>query len=233
MIVLDHLSKTYVGSAGAHEALRDINLHVEPGDVFGIIGQSGAGKSTLVRCINLLERPTAGRVLIDGADVTDYSGKQLIDLRQSIGMIFQNFSLFAQRTVLRNVTFPLELHDTPKKQAEARALELLELVGLSGKANNYPSQLSGGQQQRVAIARALVRNPPILLADEPTGNLDEEATHDVLALLDGLHREGRTILLITHSPAVAACAQQQIVVSNGVLQGRLYWEDVQGAQFMQ
>ena len=147
MIVLDHLSKTYVGSAGAHEALCDINLHVEAGDVFGIIGQSGAGKSTLVRCINLLERPTAGRVLIDGADVTDYSGKQLIDLRQSIGMIFQNFSLFAQRTVLRNVTFPLELHGTPKKQAEARALELLELVGLFGKANNYPSQLSGGQQQ--------------------------------------------------------------------------------------
>ena len=159
MIVLDHLSKTYVGSAGAHEALCDINLHVEPGDVFGIIGQSGAGKSTLVRCINLLERPTAGRVLIDGSDVTDYSGKQLIDLRQSIGMIFQNFSLFAQRTVLRNVTFPLELHGAPKKQAEARALELLELVGLSGKANNYPSQLSGGQQQRVAIARALAFEP--------------------------------------------------------------------------
>ena len=198
MIVLDHLSKTYVGSAGAHEALRDINLHVEPGDVFGIIGQSGAGKSTLVRCINLLERPTAGRVLIDGADVTDYSGKQLIDLRQSIGMIFQNFSLFAQRTVLRNVTFPLELHGTPKKQAEARALELLELVGLSGKANNYPSQLSGGQQQRVAIARALASNPKIMLCDEATSALDTLTTHSILGLLRDINKElGVTMVVIT------------------------------------
>ena len=141
MIVLDHLSKTYVGSAGAHEALRDINLHVEPGDVFGIIGQSGAGKSTLVRCINLLERPTAGRVLIDGADVTDYSGKQLIDLRQSIGMIFQNFSLFAQRTVLRNVTFPLELHGTPKKQAEARELDTLTTHSILGLLRDINKEL--------------------------------------------------------------------------------------------
>ncbi len=204
MIVLDHLSKTYVGSAGAHEALRDINLHVESGDVFGIIGQSGAGKSTLVRCINLLERPTAGRVLIDGADVTDYSGKQLIDLRQSIGMIFQNFSLFAQRTVLRNVTFPLELHGTPKKQAEARAPELLELVGLSGKANNYPSQLSGGQQQRVAIARALASNPKIMLCDEATSALDTLTTHSILGLLRDINKElGVTMVVITHSLSVA------------------------------
>ena len=134
MIELDHLEKVYLAREGSHRALHDVSLTIGEGEIFGIIGQSGAGKSTLVRCINLLERPTAGRVLIDGSDVTDYSGKQLIDLRQSIGMIFQNFSLFAQRTVLRNVTFPLELHGAPKKQAEARALELLELVGLSGKA---------------------------------------------------------------------------------------------------
>ena len=213
MIVLDHLSKTYVGSAGAHEALCDINLRVEPGDVFGIIGQSGAGKSTLVRCINLLERPTAGRVLIDGADVTDYSGKQLIDLRQSIGMIFQNFSLFAQRTVLRNVTFPLELHGTPKKQAEARALELLELVGLSGKANNYPSQLSGGQQQRVAIARALASNPKIMLCDEATSALDTLTTASVLKTLAHIREEmGITIVLITHSLYVACSICDRIAV---------------------
>ena len=177
MIVLDHLSKTYVGSAGAHEALRDINLHVEPGDVFGIIGQSGAGKSTLVRCINLLERPTAGRVLIDGADVTDYSGKQLIDLRQSIGMIFQNFSLFAQRTVLRNVTFPLELHGAPKKQAEARALELLELVGLSGKANNYPASFRAASSSASPLRAPLLPNPKIMLCDEATSALDTLTTH--------------------------------------------------------
>ena len=160
MIVLDHLSKTYVGSAGAHEALCDINLHVESGDVFGIIGQSGAGKSTLVRCINLLERPTAGRVLIDGADVTDCSGKQLIDLRQSIGMIFQNFSLFAQRTVLRNVTFPLELHGTPKKQAEARALELLELVGLSGQGEQLPQRSFRAASSSVSPLRAPSASSP-------------------------------------------------------------------------
>lgn len=216
MIVLDHLSKTYVGSAGAHEALRDINLHVEPGDVFGIIGQSGAGKSTLVRCINLLERPTAGRVLIDGADVTDYSGKQLIDLRQSIGMIFQNFSLFAQRTVLRNVTFPLELHGTPKKQAEARALELLELVGLSGKANNYPSQLSGGQQQRVAIARALITKPSLVFADEPTGNLDSVSSAEVLSFLKRSVKElGQTVIMVTHDAVAASYADRAIVFADG------------------
>ena len=215
MIVLDHLSKTYVGSAGAHEALRDINLHVEPGDVFGIIGQSGAGKSTLVRCINLLERPTAGRVLIDGTDVTDYSGKQLIDLRQSIGMIFQNFSLFAQRTVLRNVTFPLELHGTPKKQAEARALELLELVGLSGKANNYPSQLSGGQQQRVAIARALVNNPAIICLDEPLSNLDAKLRSDMRTELIQLHEELKsTFIYVTHDQIEAMTMGTNIVVMN-------------------
>ena len=218
MIVLDHLSKTYVGSAGAHEALRDINLHVEPGDVFGIIGQSGAGKSTLVRCINLLERPTAGRVLIDGADVTDYSGKQLIDLRQSIGMIFQNFSLFAQRTVLRNVTFPLELHGTPKKQAEARALELLELVGLSGKANNYPSQLSGGQQQRVAIARALALKPDILCFDEPTSALDPELTGEVLRVIRSLAEQKMTMIIVTHEMAFARdVADRVIFMDDGVI----------------
>ena len=220
MIVLDHLSKTYVGSAGAHEALRDINLHVEPGDVFGIIGQSGAGKSTLVRCINLLERPTAGRVLIDGADVTDYSGKQLIDLRQSIGMIFQNFSLFAQRTVLRNVTFPLELHGTPKKQAEARALELLELVGLSGKANNYPSQLSGGQQQRVAIARALSKRPDVLLLDEPLSNLDAKLRVSMRTEIRRIQqRVGITAIYVTHDQSEAmALSDQIIVMKNGVVE---------------
>ncbi len=204
MIVLEHLSKTYAGSASEHEALADINLHIEPGDVFGIIGQSGAGKSTLVRCINLLERPTSGRVIIDGADVSGYSGKQLSELRESIGMIFQNFSLFAQRTVLRNVTFPLELHGVSKKQAETRAMELLELVGLSGKAKNYPSQLSGGQQQRVAIARALASDPKIMLCDEATSALDTLTTHSILGLLRDINKElGVTMVVITHSLSVA------------------------------
>lgn len=229
MIVLDHLSKTYVGSAGAHEALRDINLHVEPGDVFGIIGQSGAGKSTLVRCINLLERPTAGRVLIDGADVTDYSDKQLIDLRQSIGMIFQNFSLFAQRTVLRNVTFPLELRGEKKEAREARAHELLELVGLADLAQRYPSQLSGGQQQRVAIARALANNPKVMLCDEATSALDPRTTASILQLLQNINRNlGVTLVVITHSLPVASKICNRVAVID---QGRIVEEGVTAKVF--
>ncbi|MFR3272656.1 MAG: methionine ABC transporter ATP-binding protein [Slackia sp.] len=192
MINLTNLSKTYFGRFGSHEALRDVNLHVERGDIFGIIGQSGAGKSTLVRCINLLERPTEGSVIIDGKDVTAYRGKELSQLRESIGMIFQNFSLFQQRTVLRNVTFPLELRREDKAAAEKRALELLELVGLADKAASYPSQLSGGQQQRVAIARALANNPEIMLCDEATSALDTMTTHAILDLLRDINKEFRS-----------------------------------------
>ena len=204
MIQLTQVSKTYGGAAQAHHALRDVNLTIGDGDVFGIIGQSGAGKSTLVRCINLLERPTAGRVLIDGVDVTDVTGKQLLDLRASIGMIFQNFSLFQQRTVLGNVTFPLELAGQKKAAREGRALELLDLVGLADLADRYPSQLSGGQQQRVAIARALANEPAVMLCDEATSALDTRTTVSILKLLQDINRElGVTLVVITHSLAVA------------------------------
>ena len=175
MIHLKNLSKTYEGRSGTHDALRDVTLHIERSDVFGIIGQSGAGKSTLVRCINLLERPTSGSVVIDGVDVTCYQGKDLRALRSRIGMIFQGFSLFQQRDVLRNVTFPLELRGVSKASADARARELLSLVGLADKAGFYPSQLSGGQQQRVAIARALANDPEDLAlrrGDERLGYAD-------------------------------------------------------------
>ena len=204
MIQLTQVSKTYGGAAQAHHALRDVNLTIEDGDVFGIIGQSGAGKSTLVRCINLLERPTAGRVLIDGVDVTDVTGKQLLDLRASIGMIFQSFSLFQQRTVLGNVTFPLELAGQKKAAREGRARELLDLVGLADLADRYPSQLSGGQQQRVAIARALANEPAVMLCDEATSALDTRTTVSILRLLQDINRElGVTLVVITHSLAVA------------------------------
>ncbi|WP_281654932.1 methionine ABC transporter ATP-binding protein [Eggerthella sinensis] len=204
MIQLTQVSKTYGGAAQTHHALRDVNLTIEDGDVFGIIGQSGAGKSTLVRCINLLERPTAGRVLIDGVDVTDVTGKQLLDLRASIGMIFQNFSLFQQRTVLGNVTFPLELAGQKKAAREGRARELLDLVGLADLADRYPSQLSGGQQQRVAIARALANEPAVMLCDEATSALDTRTTVSILKLLQDINRElGVTLVVITHSLAVA------------------------------
>ena len=156
MIELQSISKTFEARGETHQALRDVSLTIEDGDVFGIIGASGAGKSTLVRCINLLERPTGGRVVVNGADVTDYQGSELRRFRENVGMIFQNFSLFQQRTVLSNVMFPLTIRRVPRKEAERRALELLELVGLPEKASRYPSELSGGQQQRVAIARALV-----------------------------------------------------------------------------
>ena len=190
MIQIEHLYKTYTSEKHdeAHHALKDINLTIEDGSIFGIIGQSGAGKSTLVRCINLLERPTSGEIIIDGVDVT-----------------FQNFSLFQQRTVLRNVTFPLELHKGYNKaEARERALELLELVGLADKANKYPSQLSGGQQQRVAIARALINRPSIMLCDEATSALDTMTTQSILRLLKDINEElGVTLVLITHSLLVA------------------------------
>lgn len=214
MIKIEHLNKTYVSRQGEeHVALTDINLAIEDGSVFGIIGQSGAGKSTLVRCMNLLERPTSGSIIIDGRDITTLSEKELREFRSSVSMIFQNFSLLQQRTVLRNVMFPLELRHADKKEAEKRARELLELVGLADKCDKYPSQLSGGQQQRVAIARALVNNPSIMLCDEATSALDSMTTHSILKLLKDINEKmGVTIVLITHSLAVAELICDNVVV---------------------
>lgn len=230
MIQLQHLCKTYDGAAeSAHHALRNVNLTIEDGDVFGIIGASGAGKSTLVRCINLLERPTDGRILIDGEDVTDLSGRQLLELRASIGMIFQNFSLFQQRTVLSNVTFPLELRHEKKDAREKRARELLDLVGLGALADRYPSQLSGGQQQRVAIARALANNPKIMLCDEATSALDTRSTVSILKLLKDINEElGVTMVVITHSLAVAQKVCNRIAVIDD---GRIVEEGLTSSVF--
>lgn len=214
MIQIEHLNKTYVSRQGeTHIALTDINLTIEDGSVFGIIGQSGAGKSTLVRCLNLLERPTSGSIIINGRDITSLSERELREFRSSVSMVFQNFSLLQQRTVLRNVMFPLELRHADKKEAEKRARELLELVGLADKCDKYPSQLSGGQQQRVAIARALVNNPSIMLCDEATSALDSMTTHSILKLLKDINEKmGVTIVLITHSLAVAELICDNVVV---------------------
>ena len=214
MIQIEHLNKTYVSRQGeTHIALTDINLTIEDGSVFGIIGQSGAGKSTLVRCLNLLERPTSGSIILNGRDITSLSEKELREFRSSVSMVFQNFSLLQQRTVLRNVMFPLELRHADKKEAEKRARELLELVGLADKCDKYPSQLSGGQQQRVAIARALVNNPSIMLCDEATSALDSMTTHSILKLLKDINEKmGVTIVLITHSLAVAELICDNVVV---------------------
>lgn len=214
MIQIEHLNKTYVSRQGeTHIALTDINLTIDDGSVFGIIGQSGAGKSTLVRCLNLLERPTSGSIIINGRDITSLSEKELREFRSSVSMVFQNFSLLQQRTVLRNVMFPLELRHADKKEAEKRARELLELVGLADKCDKYPSQLSGGQQQRVAIARALVNNPSIMLCDEATSALDSMTTHSILKLLKDINEKmGVTIVLITHSLAVAELICDNVAV---------------------
>jgi len=212
MIEIVNLTKTFEGGA-KHHALQDVNLTIDDGEIYGIIGASGAGKSTLVRCINLLERPTSGQIIIDGVDVTGIQGRGLLELRGSIGMIFQDFSLFQQRNVLHNVTFPLELHRDKKDSREARASELLEIVGLSNREKSYPSQLSGGQQQRVAIARALANNPKIMLCDEATSALDTRTTVSILRLLKRINREfGVTMVVITHSLAVARKICDKIAV---------------------
>lgn len=203
MIELRNLNKTFHTQDGALTALDDINLTVQDGEIFGIIGLSGAGKSTLVRCMNLLERPTHGEVLVDGQDLMNLSPAGLREVRRNIGMIFQSYNLLEQRTVLRNVLYPLELTHEDRRTARTRAMQLLELVGLADRASAYPAQLSGGQKQRVAIARALATNPHYLLCDEATSALDPTTTDSILALLQTINRTlGVTVVVITHEMAV-------------------------------
>ncbi len=203
MIELKHISKTFPTADGVFQALDDINLTIRDGDIFGIVGMSGAGKSTLVRCINLLERPTAGQVVIDGQDLMELSAPQLREKRRSISMIFQQFNLLMQRTCLGNICFPMEIAGVPKGEARKRALEYLDIVGLPDKANAYPAQLSGGQKQRIAIARALASNPKVLLCDEATSALDPTTTRSILKLIQDINRRmGITAVIITHEMAV-------------------------------
>lgn len=203
MIELQGLSKTFHTANGTVEALQDINITINDGEIFGIIGLSGAGKSTLVRCINLLERPTSGKVIIDGKNLTDMPQRELLNMRRSISMIFQGFNLLEQRNVLKNVCFPLEISGWKSQDAMARAEELLKIVGLSDRKNAYPSQLSGGQKQRVAIARALATKPKYLLCDEATSALDPNTTRSILELLRTINDTmGVTIVVITHEMKV-------------------------------
>ena len=198
IIQIKGLNKTFSSDSNTVVALNDITIDIMRGEIFGVIGLSGAGKSTLVRCINLLERPTAGQVIVDGQEMTLLSEKQLRRARQNIGMIFQGFNLLMQRTALDNICFPLELAGVPRKEAIKRAEKLLDTVGLSDKAKAYPSQLSGGQKQRIAIARALANNPKVLLCDEATSALDPTTTQSILALLKQLNQQlGVTVVIIT------------------------------------
>ena len=203
MIELRHISKDFGTAEHAVHAVQDVSLTVETGEIFGIIGFSGAGKSTLVRCINLLERPTSGEVLLDGQELTALPPKQLRQTRKKIGMIFQHFNLMPSRTVAGNVAYPLRGSGLSREQIAAKVQSLLELVGIGDKADAFPSQLSGGQKQRVAIARALANDPSVLLCDEATSALDPQTTKAILHLLRDLNAKlGLTIVLITHEMAV-------------------------------
>jgi len=203
ILSIKDLGKIYTTKKSQVKALENINLDIYEGDIFGVIGLSGAGKSTLVRCMNFLERPTKGTVIFDGKDLSTLNKTQLLQARQSMGMIFQQFNLLMQRNAVENICFPLEIIGVNKKDARIRALELLELVGLSEKADAYPAQLSGGQKQRVAIARALASNPKVLLCDEATSALDPATTHSILELLKQINRDfGLTIVVITHEMSV-------------------------------
>ena len=204
MIELKHVSKTFdSGTAGGVDALKDVSLTIEDGDIYGIIGMSGAGKSTLVRCINLLEKPTSGEIIVNGQRLDTMTPAQLRAARREITMIFQRFNLLMQRTCLQNICFPMELAGVGRKEAQAKARQLLELVGLPDKAQAYPAQLSGGQQQRIAIARALATNPKVLLCDEATSALDPKTTRQILELIQDINRKlGITVVVITHQMSV-------------------------------
>ena len=203
MIELRNLSKSFTTADGPVEALRNVSLTINNGDIYGIIGMSGAGKSTLVRCINMLERPTEGQVLLDGRDLGTMSKKELRETRRRVTMIFQGFNLLMQRTCVQNIMLPLKLAGVKSAEAKARALEMLEIVGLPDKANSYPAQLSGGQQQRIAIARALATNPEVLLCDEATSALDPKTTHAILELIREINKKlNITVIVITHQMSV-------------------------------
>ena len=215
-IELRGLSKVYQIPGGEVQALNNINLTIEQGDIYGIIGMSGAGKSTLIRCLNRLDTPTDGQVLIDGQNVLAMSKKQLLQTRRRMAMIFQQFNLLMQKSVARNVRYPLEIAGAPKKQANERVMELLKIVGLEEKANAYPAQLSGGQKQRVAIARALASNPEMLLCDEATSALDPMTTQSILELLKKINAElGITVVLITHEMAVIRQICNKVAILDG------------------
>ncbi|NLX77020.1 MAG: methionine ABC transporter ATP-binding protein [Clostridiaceae bacterium] len=219
MISLRNLSKTFETSEGKIEVLKNISLDINKGEIFGIIGLSGAGKSTLVRCINLLEKPTSGDIIFDGMNMRDLRPRELLKVRQSIGMVFQSFNLLSQRTALKNVCYPLEIARVSRVEAREKAVKLLELVGLSDKLNAYPSQLSGGQKQRVAIARALATEPKVLLCDEITSALDPNTTRSILELLQDINRKlGVTILIITHEmEVIEQICNRVAVIHEGVV----------------
>ena len=218
MIVLENLSKTYEKHGQTVHALEQVCLHVPKGDFLAITGPSGSGKTTLMNILGCLDRPTVGTYLLDGQPVSNLNGSSAAHVRnRKIGFIFQSFNLISSMSAQENVELPLLLRGTTRKARRKAALEALSQVGLASRAAHRPSELSGGQQQRVAIARVLAADPPLILADEPTGNLDAATGREILSILEGLHREGRTIVMITHDPAIAAAAPRTLRMENGRL----------------
>ncbi len=223
MIKLEQVSKIFYKKKREIQALKDITLRIEKGDIFGIIGYSGSGKSTLVRTINLLERPTSGSIYLSGKNIVSLSEKELIPLRRKIGMIFQHFNLLSSRTVFDNIAFPLQLTGMTKAEISQKVDNLLDMVDLSEKRDEYPAALSGGQKQRVAIARALASDPEILLCDEATSALDPQTTRSILSLLKRINRElGITIILITHQMEVVRAICSRVAV---IFEGELVEEN--------
>lgn len=219
IIQVKNLSKEFKSKENTIEALKDVSLTIQEGEICGIIGMSGAGKSTLVRCLNFLERPSSGTVIVEGKDLSNLSDRELRETRREIAMIFQHFNLLMQRNVIDNICFPLEIAGLRKKEARKKAEELLKIVGLEEKANAFPAQLSGGQKQRVAIARALSNNPKILLCDEATSALDPQTTKSILALLKEINiKYGITIVIITHEMSVVQeICSHVAILDNGYL----------------
>ena len=217
MIEIKNLCKKFTLSDGSVDALKGVTLSIADGDIYGIIGMSGAGKSTLVRCINMLEKPTSGEIIINGKNVCEFTEKQLRQTRQKVTMIFQGFNLLMQKTCLKNICFPLELAGVPKDEAKKKALSLLDTVGLADKANAYPAQLSGGQQQRIAIARALATDPDVLLCDEATSALDPKTTNSILELIREINsKTGITVIIITHQMSVVESVCRNVaILENG------------------
>ena len=228
-IKIENVSKTYSSKEGTVQALKNVSLTIRSGEIYGIIGMSGAGKSTLVRCMNFLEQPTSGNVLIKGRALGGLKEKELRKQREQIGMIFQHFNLLMQKSVLENVCFPMYIQGKKKKEAREKAEELLEIVGLKEKANAFPSQLSGGQKQRVAIARALSMNPEVMLFDEPTSALDPEMVGDVLQIMKKLAESGLTMVIVTHEMAFAKEVSDRVIfMDQGVIAEQGAPEDIFG-----
>ncbi|EKO3378572.1 methionine ABC transporter ATP-binding protein MetN [Vibrio fluvialis] len=216
MIEISHVNKVFYQGNKEINALKDINLNIPQGTIFGVIGSSGAGKSTLIRCVNMLETPTSGSVIVDGVDLTKLNSKQLSETRRNIGMIFQHFNLLSSRTVFENIALPLELSGKDDEHIERKVSELLTLVGLADKRDSYPSNLSGGQKQRVAIARALASDPKVLLCDEATSALDPATTQSILELLKEINRKlNITMLLITHEMDVVKSICHEVAIIGG------------------